>query len=168
MIERYYQELVGFFSRTLGDRDSARDLVHEAYARMLAMPGAATVQEPRAFLYRTARNLAVDQYRRAAVRQHEALEPDELHAPEQHRPEQRYEAGRRTQALLTSIDALPPRCREAFVLHKFDGLPQAEVAQRMGVTVNMVEKHVIRAVMACRRALDALEGDRPDTPGTPL
>ena len=78
MVARYYQELLNFCWRSLRNREAAADLVQESYARVL---GEAAVREPRALLYRTARNLLVDNHRRAALRQHEELDvlPEAAH-----------------------------------------------------------------------------------------
>ncbi|TJZ73143.1 sigma-70 family RNA polymerase sigma factor [Chitiniphilus eburneus] len=156
MFERYYQELLNFISRSLADRDAAADVVQETFARVLALQpatGGESVREPRALLYRTARNIVIDQHRRAQVRDHDDLDSMELAAPAAQEPEARYATRQRTEALLGVIEALPPRCREAFILHKFDGLSHAEIAERMGISRNMVEKHVINAMLVCRRSL---------------
>ena len=167
MLERYYQELLNFCSRTLRNRDAAADIVQESYARVLAVQHSGqAVPEPRALLYRTARNLQVDQYRRSEVRG-EALQPDaeasaaeldNLAAPQACEPDAAASSAQGVEALLAVIDALPLRCREAFILHKFDGLPHSEVAELMGISRKMVEQHIKLALDACRRCRDALDG----------
>jgi len=167
VLERYYQELLNFCSRTLRNRDAAADIVQESYARVLAVQHSGqAVPEPRALLYRTARNLQVDQYRRSEVRG-EALQPDaeasaaeldNLAAPQACEPDAAASSAQGVEALLAVIDALPLRCREAFILHKFDGLPHSEVAELMGISRKMVEQHIKLALDACRRCRDALDG----------
>ncbi|EJL86315.1 RNA polymerase sigma factor, sigma-70 family [Polaromonas sp. CF318] len=173
MLERYYQELLNFCSRTVRNRDAAADIVQESYARVLAVQHSGqAVPEPRALLYRTARNLQVDQYRRSEVRG-EALQPDaeasaaeldNLAAPQACEPDAAASSAQGVDALLATIDALPLRCREAFILHKFDGLPHSEVAQLMGISRKMVEQHIKLAMDACRRCRDALDGEPAAAP----
>ncbi|MEX2453900.1 MAG: sigma-70 family RNA polymerase sigma factor [Rhodospirillaceae bacterium] len=65
-------------------------------------------------------------------------------------------AGRERLAILShAVDELPPRCREVFLLSRLDGLSNGEIAQRLGISRNMVEKHIIKAMVHCRRRLDA-------------
>lgn len=169
MVTHYYQELLNYFARMVRSRDGAADLVHEAYARVLALQQTGqVVHQPRALLYRTARNLLIDQHRRHAVRSvsHEADEtslPDvaELPAPPGDEPEVAATSAQGVASLIATIDALPLRCREAFILHKFDGLSQAEVAAQMGISRKMVEQHIQRAMVACRQCRAMTDGGRP-------
>ena len=163
MVARYYRELLNFLSRTVDDRDAAADLAQESYARVLAVQQSGqTVAEPRALLYRTARNLVIDRHRRAAVRGVSVPLDDNdadaqmlvLRAPAASEPETSAASSQGVAALLAVIGGLPLRCREAFILHKFDGLSQAEVAQRMGISVTMVERHLKHAMKACRACRD--------------
>jgi RNA polymerase sigma factor (sigma-70 family) len=163
VVERYYRELLRFLSRLVKDGDTASDIAQESYVRVLTLrDSGATISDPRGLLYRTARNLVIDTHRRATVRAQSVVdELDEIDEPAAHvssQPEQVWESSRRTEALVAAIDALPPRCREAFVLHKFDGLSHSEVAARMGISRNMVEKHIIRGVLACKQRMTAFEG----------
>lgn len=161
VVVRYYRELLKFLHRSVNDSDVAADLAQESVARVLAVQQSGqAVAEPRALLYRTARNLVIDQHRRDNVRGQSVALDDEsavqpyLTAPQAHEPETAAISTQHTQALLNVIGALPLRCREAFILHKFDGLPQAEVARQMGISLTMVERHIKTALLACRRCQD--------------
>jgi len=163
MLERFYRELLNFLQRQVHDRDTAADLAQESYARVLAAQNAGqAVQDARALLYRTAKNLVVDQHRRAEIRRHESLdqsaESSAQAAPRHLQPEEALSAQQSAHAYAQVIEDLPPRCREAFVLHIIEGLPQAEIARSMGISVSMVEKHVVRGMLACRRCEQALDG----------
>ncbi len=165
VLTRYYRELLNFLSRAVNDRHAAADLAQESYLRVLAVQQTGRhVAEPRALLYRTARNLMIDQHRRSAVRG-QVLDTDfdddagtdvfgTLAAPAASEPETAAMSAQAVEAMLAVIGQLPLRCREAFILHKFDGLAQAEVARRMGISVTMVERHVKLAMQACRRCQD--------------
>ena len=82
-------------------------------------------------------------------------------APEAFEPETA-EASRQTvQALLTAIQSLPPRCREAFMLYKFDGLSYAQIAAQMSISTRTVEMQLQIAMEACWRCQDRLDGMQP-------
>lgn len=171
MFERYYRELLNFLSRAVRDRDTAADLAQESYARVLAAQQTGQpVHDPRALLYRTARNLVIDQHRRADVRG-EAAAPaasdeddatlDTLHGPRSLEPDHILASREGLAAVVATIDQLPLRCREAFILYKFDGLSYAEIAERMGISTRTVEMQLQIAMQACWRCRDALEGTEP-------
>lgn len=160
MVTRYYRELLNFLARAVNNRDAAADLAQESYLRVLDLQQSGeTVADPRALLYRTARNLVIDRHRRDAVRgQHVDADPDAndqlldaLAAPAAFEPETAAMSAQAVQAMLAVIGELPLRCRQAFILHKFDGLSQAQVAQQMGISLTMVERHIKNAMQACRR-----------------
>ena len=43
-------------------------------------------------------------------------------------------------------------------MSRLDGLRNGEIAERLGISRNMVEKHIIKAMLHCRRRLDAAGG----------
>jgi len=163
MIARYYQELLSHFTRAVRDRDSAADIVQEAYARVLAQGEDKPIAQPRALLYHTARNLVIDRHRRSVARGEADLmadageEMERLAGPAAFEPDTALASAQAVDALVQAIEDLPPRCREAFVLHRFDGLPHAEVAERMGISRKMVEQHIKLAMIACRRCKERLD-----------
>ncbi|WP_312594157.1 sigma-70 family RNA polymerase sigma factor [Comamonas terrigena] len=169
MVAHYYRELLRFLQGTVRDRDTAADLAQESYARVLAVQESGEpIAEPRALLYRTARNLVIDQYRRSEVRGTYAATEGEGDAatdaadwtagPEALEPEVAAMSSQTVDALLAAIGELPLRCREAFILHKFDGLSQAEVARQMGISVTMVERHIKLGMQACRARQEQMQG----------
>lgn len=153
---RHYNELLGYFVRSVRDVHEAQDLVQQTFERMLSKEQAgARTGQPRALLYEIARNLLVDRHRHLSVRLHDSDEAlHHLPALPAYEPETAYAAMQRVQLLIATIEALPPRCREAFVRHRIDGLPHAEVASEMGISVNMVERHIMLAVATCRKTLN--------------
>ncbi|WP_328824783.1 sigma-70 family RNA polymerase sigma factor [Uliginosibacterium aquaticum] len=163
VLERYHRELLNFLNRQVSDRDTAADLAQESFLRVLSVQGSGqAILDVRALLYRTARNLIVDFHRRDAVRRHEPLDalPEEFHppAPRHLQPEEVLASQQIIRAYVATIEALPPRCREAFVLSILEGLSHAQIAQHMGVSVSMVEKHVVRAMVACKLCERQLRG----------
>ena len=164
MLEHYHQELLNFLARQVNDRDLAADLVQESYARVLAAQASGkAITDARALLYRTARNLVIDQYRRAAVRRHDnidTLADDQIPAaPHHHHPEEALASLQVIRAYLATITGLPERCRQAFVLSVFEDLTHAQIAHQMGISVSMVEKHIVRAMVACRQCARRLSED---------
>lgn len=167
MFERYYRELLGFLANKVRDRDVASDLAQESFARVYAAKRSGTVvRDPRALLYTTARNLLTDQFRRgqsvATDAGDDALGLDNFAGPQQFEPEHALASRQRFEMIAAVVDSLPPRCREAFILVKFDGLTHAETAARMGIAVKTVEMQIQIALEACWSHLDARGGDLAD------
>lgn len=174
MFDRYYRELLNFLALKVRDRDAAADLTQESFARVYAAQRAGTaIRDPRALLYKTARNLLTDGYRRDAVRHAvDAASPpgdqgdeqpiglDEQIGPDALEPDTALATRQRFEAVAAIVDSLPPRCREAFILVKFDGLSHADAAAHMGIAVKTVEMQVQIALNACWDRLDALDNGR--------
>lgn len=165
MLERFHRELLNFLARQVCDRDTAADLVQESYARVYAaLQAGASVRDPRALLYTTARHLVTDHYRRGAVRttgisaEEGQVEADDCLGPAAAEPDALLASKQGVAAMVATIETLPPRCREAFMLYKFDGLSYAQVAQQMGISTRTVEMHLQMAMDACWRCLDGMDG----------
>lgn len=164
MIARYYTDLLRFCSHNTRDAEAARDVVQEAYARFLAAQkcGEGAALQPGALLRQIARNLLVDRHRRAVVRAHDRIddlpEAEQPAAPRHLQPEEVLASMQVIRAYVATIEALPPRCRQAFVLHVFDEMPHAGIAQAMGISCSMVEKHIVRAMVACKLCERRLAG----------
>ncbi len=163
---QFYDELLRYFTRAVRDPHEAQDLVQDSFGRVLAkVDRGERIDDLRGLLYEIARNLLIDRHRMRQVRDHvqDAALVD-LPGPAADDPAVRYAGQQRLHLLVRTIEALPPRCRQAFVLHKIDGLPQMQIAEQMGVSLNMVERHIMLAVAACRKALGEERARRGGAP----
>lgn len=157
MFERYYKDLLNFMSQNVGDRDKAADIVQETYFRFLQIQASQNrnaIREPKALLFKIAKNIAIDMFRRDQVREAEDIESADIAMHESSQPDFVLDQQQQILALSNAIESLPARCKEAFILFKFDNLPQSEIAIQMGISQNMVEKHIIRAMIVCKRAIE--------------
>lgn len=150
----HYEDLVGYVRRRFRLGEVARDVVHDAYLQVTARPARRDARNPVGLLRRMLHHLAVDTLRRDDARRAHELACDSALLPPalcpQPGPEQVVQGRQQLQCLITAIDALPPRCREVFILHKIHGMPQAEVARLLQVSPQNVEKHLRRGLAACR------------------
>lgn len=153
LFEHYYRELVGYLSARVGSRHAAEDIAHDAYVRVLERRDAAHVSHPRAFLYRTAINLIVDSHRRTRVRRAESLDVLDV--------DERFFIApvlggavavedERLGLLQRALAELSEPCRQCFQLRKLEGLSHPQIAERLGVSRHMVEKHIVNAMKHCR------------------
>lgn len=152
---RHFGELCAFIFRRVGCREMAADLTHDTFVRVMCYESGEPVKNSRALLYRIAGNLAIDHHRANPIRP-ECI--DDFHENEQlatdlHDPARVACARQALDRLRVAIEGLPPQCRRAFVLHKFDGSSHAEIAAEFGVTRNAVEKLLIRALVQLRQTL---------------
>ncbi len=149
----HYEELIGTWTRRLKNRQQAEDLAHDTFVRVLESDSAA-VEQPRAYLHQTARNIAVDAYRREDRRA--AMEQDAVHhgLPATGDPEHFMQAIQLADSIERALSELPVNCRKVFVWQKIEGLTQAEIAERLGLSKNMVEKYMIRTLRHLRDRLD--------------
>lgn len=128
------------------DPRDAEEVVHDVFVRLLAGR-----VEPRGegLLVRMARNLAIDRLRRR--RHREAARPAvaATTAAAVPGPEAAMAAREDLRDLVGLLAAMPARRRRAFLLDRLDGMPQAEIARTLGVSLSTVEKDLRAALELC-------------------
>jgi RNA polymerase sigma-70 factor (ECF subfamily) len=135
---------------SLPDHD---DLVQETYVRTLRAHERGRVPCARAFLFTTARNAAIDLFRRRRTRVHEEISEFTAMPLLEASPEigDSLEREQRLEVLLEGILALPERCRQVMMLRHLDGLSYKEIAERLGISPETVKVHMIKGVKDCTR-----------------
>jgi len=154
LFRRHRRELLAYLGRRAG-HDNASDLLQEAFLRVLNHGGIAEIADPPAYLHRTASNLATDFARRRKVETKLLVCDDAVvDAPsDEASAEDQIETSEQSRLLASAIDTLPPRCREVFVMRMHENVPQDEIARRLGITRNMVDRHMRVAIERCRLAV---------------
>jgi RNA polymerase sigma-70 factor (ECF subfamily) len=147
--------LLRYLTRKVG-REDASDLLQETFVRALRHDEFGAVADPPAFLKQIAVNLSRDFARRQESRAKYFVlgdSPDDVPAIAV-APDELYDAQERARRFSAAVAALPPKCREVFVMRRFEDKSQDEIAERLGISRNMVEKHLRLAMERCRAALD--------------
>ena len=147
--------LLNYLTRRVG-HDAAADLLQETFVRFIQRSQSEAIAEAPPFLQQIAINLACDHARRRKI---EAKYLDFGDLPEDVRssepsPAARIEADEQWRLLCAAINALPPRCREVFLLYMDEKLPLKDIAKRLGMSANMAQKHMRLALQRCFAALD--------------
>ncbi len=163
--EAYSDELFRHASIRLSDRERARELTQETFMKVwvYAQKGTADIRELRPFLYRTLRNLIIDEYRKHKATSLEAMaeraqmdveaimEPDESNTLEA--AVGRHEGAR----ALRALEELAEPYREALTLRYVDGLSPQEIASMIDESENVVSVRVHRGLKKLKALLENSE-----------
>lgn len=133
------------------------DLVQEAYVRIIRARAGGKVAQPRAYLFATARNAALDLFRRNRFVSTEGLGEIEPRHVIEDKPDAAETASheQEIEILTQAVQALPDRCREVFTLRRFHGLSYREIAARLGISESTVNAQLAIAMLRCRDYLSA-------------
>lgn len=135
----------------------AEDIVHSAFTRFIGMESPATVENPRAFLYTTSYNIAVDLKRHQQVqhRHSQAVVNNDAEIVEALGPEREVEGKQRLGIISRALWGMPKKRRQLLMMSRFDGLSYAEIARQVGLSETVVRKHISNALADCHKALQA-------------
>ncbi len=151
----HWPKLLRSLKAMVRSEDVAEDIAHDAFLRVSQLEKPEELEYPYAYLYRTATNLIKDRAKAQRIREDYkqlALLDDDCHV-ETISPEHQLLALEKLTIANRAINALPPKCRRVFLLHRLDNLSHKEIAQQVGISKYAVEKHVMRAMARCRDSI---------------
>jgi RNA polymerase sigma factor (sigma-70 family) len=160
LVERLFREhnrsLLRFLFLKLHSEQEARDVAQEAYVRVLNLDSPETVSHLRAFLFKTAANIAIDRARARARMTSAPVLALEFFEEERADldPARGVAAREELDVIARALDELTPKCRQAFLMRRLDGLSSAEIAVRMQIPERTVRYYIVEAIVYCRRRLD--------------
>ncbi|MBB3761651.1 RNA polymerase sigma factor [Xanthomonas arboricola] len=124
------------------------DVIQETYAILAGLGEVGHIANPRAYLFTAAQSVLLQQVRRARIVSIESVaEIERLDITQDERsPERHAIAGQELRRIGEALAALPDKCRQVFLLRKVDGLSQREIAARLGISEDTVEKHIVKGL----------------------
>lgn len=150
----YYAGLVVFSNQFLQDRDAAEELVQGFFVtlwekRRQINENAAV----RSYLFTSIRNRSLNYLRHKSVEKDVLEKLEELASSHPVFYENVYLRKELRIRILESIEALPPRAREVFIMSRNQGMSNDEIADKLQISKRTVEKHISQALKALRKNL---------------
>jgi len=146
-------------ARYLSKKRDAEDIVQEACMKVLEAQRQRPIQSPKAYLFRTTKNLALKEIAKSANRLTDALGdlPPETVIQESLSLEEELEAREKFDLFCRAVRGLPVKCQRVFVLRKVYGFTPTEIAKHLGISIKTVEAHLANGIVRCTEFMDNAE-----------
>jgi len=152
LFQEFYPSLCRFLECLLGGRvELAQDLAQESFLQLHRTAWETLPHgEARFWLYRVARNFAINEFRKSHTRYRLFDRVVEVMTPRTRNPEQEYEARERKELVLNMLRTLPEDQRVALLLREHEQLSYKEISQVLNVSESKVKVDIFRARAALR------------------
>ena len=142
-----------FIGRYLNNAQDIEDVTQEAFLRAYKAERSTDVRQPKSFLFRIAKNVAISQLRTKSRRITDYIEDqasDDVLMSEWS-TEDEVMAEEKLGIHCEAVAALPPKCRRVYLLRKVYGMSHKQIAEKLQISTSTVEKHLLKGVEACDR-----------------
>ena len=162
-----YEDYVGRLSASLrkmygnGPPDPD-DIAQAAFQKVIERGDIGSIQNLKAFVWRTARNLVFKSHRAREIRSKYDFEIDGLFfalKTDELSPERVILAEEQLQIINHSLLNMPVKRRRAFLLHRLNGLSVSDVARKLGISRSTADEHITRAAIDINQHLLTMEQD---------
>jgi RNA polymerase sigma-70 factor (ECF subfamily) len=142
------------------------DVVQETYAILAALKSVEDIRNPRQYAFKVAYSIVLASARRSKLVAMTPLPDADGAESIAEEPSPETLAGDREELLrvIGVVGVLPEKVKQVFILRRIHGLSQREVAQRLGVTENVVEKYVAKGLEAVLTAFKRGGNSRAESP----
>jgi RNA polymerase sigma factor (sigma-70 family) len=155
---RHWGELCRYIKKHFGSGPpDPEDVVQETFIKYVGVKHREAIDNPRAYLFRTAHNVLIDERRRLAVRQADAGQSQERSQSDDRTPERVLVGQERLQVLTGALRAMPAQRRRSLLLNRLQGLSAAAIARMTGYSESAVKKHIEVALAELELALAEVE-----------
>jgi RNA polymerase sigma-70 factor (ECF subfamily) len=149
-----FKDLCDYAIQYLKDYDSARNIVQEVFVAVWQKKENIDLSKPvRSYLYSAVRNKCLNYLRDHRKFSDFLVETEDLYIQKSYKPADRLIENELKQKINDSIEELPERCREVFLLSRYENLKYAEIADRLQISVKTVETQMSKALHHLRSRL---------------
>ena len=150
---RHHSSLKRFIGRFMQNHSDVEDIAQEAFLRAYAVERGRPIEQPKSFLFRIAKHLALTQLTRKSRQTTDYIEESEEDTVTQvdFSAEEEISGRQMLQVHCDAVATLSPQCQKAYLLRKVHGLSHKEIAAHEGIAVSTVEKHLMKAAELCER-----------------
>lgn len=154
IFKTYYQELCSFAKSYIHDADTAEGLVQELFVHLWDNMDRILIKTSlKSYLYQSVRNRAFNHLKHLKTRQEHA--DHSLRNSEQFtNVEKQLELKDLQQKIDESLQKLPEKCRQVFIMSRQEGKKYREIAEELGISVKTVENQMGKALKTMRAELD--------------
>jgi len=155
---RHWGELCHYIKKQFGaGPPDPEDVAQEAFMKFAAFDDRNAIDNPRAYLFRTAHNVFVDEHRRLVLRRASPSNTEARPVSDDRTPERVLVGKERLEILARSLRAMPAVRRRSFLLNRLQGLSCAAIARMTGYSESAVKKHIGLALTELEAAVTAAE-----------
>jgi RNA polymerase sigma factor (sigma-70 family) len=129
------------------------DLTQEVFLNMHARRSAEQIENVKGYLFSVAAHVLSRHHARRSSEGLSYLEADEATLRQVPSAEDEAVSRERLQRLAATLERLPPRARNVFVLHRFEDMSYEAIARHLNISVSAIEKHIMNALKALRTQL---------------
>lgn len=149
----YYKEIVIFAKKLLNNKEYALDVVQEAYLRMIQAEKTMNILNKKAYLYKTTRNIIIDDFRKSKYFQNTPFEEETICIPKEQEPHNILLHEAQQQHLLNILSTFAKKTQHALVLYLIEGHSKSEIAVMMHASKETTEKLITRGLIKLKEAL---------------
>jgi RNA polymerase sigma factor (sigma-70 family) len=169
---RHGSSLKRFIGRFMRSPSDIEDIAQEAFLRAFTVERSRPIEQPKSFLFRIAKHLALSQLTRKARQITDYIEDfgdsEVIQLESSSSAEEEISAEQALELHCEAVAELAPQCRQVYLLRKVHGFSHKEIAAQLGIAVSTVEKHLMKAVEQCDRYIRERTDPRPSRAAPPL
>uniref|UniRef100_UPI0032177843 RNA polymerase sigma factor n=1 Tax=uncultured Draconibacterium sp. TaxID=1573823 RepID=UPI0032177843 len=152
LFEKYYPRLCSYVNEITNNREAAKDITQEFFIKLWSNRHQLDIQtNVSAYLYQSCKNGALNHIRKENTR-HRYIELKEL--PSIQVDNDFLEEQELIAFVDECIEELPNRSRQVFLLSRFEGLKQKEIAAKLNISVKTIKNHIWKSLQYLRSCLE--------------